>query len=53
MMEPKVIALLLAPLLGGLIWWALLTPGRMAYRYLWKRLPSGKLRDFLIKERKF
>lgn len=42
-------ALLLAPLLGGLIWYFLLMPGRVLSRYLWKRLPDGRLRRLLFK----
>lgn len=43
-------AALLAPLLGGLIWWLLLAPGKAAYRWLWRKIPDGKLRDLLLKK---
>lgn len=42
-------ALLLAPIVGPLVWFALLIPGRMFSRWLWKRLPDGRLRRVLFK----
>lgn len=44
-------AAILAPILGPAIWWALFGPGRVVYRFLWRTLPNGKVRDFLLKER--
>jgi hypothetical protein len=40
-------AALIAPMVAG----ALYLPGKLVYRYLWRRMPDGKLRDFLLKER--
>jgi hypothetical protein len=45
-------AALLAPLLGPLLWWLLFAPGRVIYRYLWRTMPEGKLRRFLLRERR-
>jgi hypothetical protein len=40
-------AALLAPIVGGVIY----LPGKLVYRWLWKRMPDGKLRTFLLKDR--
>lgn len=50
-MTPTLWAALLAPLLGGLIWWLLFLPGRVAYRWLWRHMPEGRLRTFLLRDR--
>jgi len=40
-------AALLAPVLAPLIY----LPGKLVYRWLWKRMPEGRLRSFLLKDR--
>jgi hypothetical protein len=40
-------AVLLTPVVGGLLY----LPGKLVYRWLWKRMPDGRLREFLLKER--
>lgn len=51
MMKTMLIAALLAPTLGTLIWYLIFLPGRKFSDYLWKKMPEGKLRTFLTKER--
>ena len=48
MQNTTVWALLLAPFIGGLIWWLLLMPGRLVSRWLWRVLPEGRLRRVLF-----
>lgn len=46
-MLTTVLAIIVAPLLAPLMYW----PGRMAARWLWKRLPDGRLKTVLFKDR--
>lgn len=48
-MKPWMWAVLLAPIIGPIIWYALMLPGRLISRWLWRRLPDGKLRRLLFK----
>jgi hypothetical protein len=47
-MTPTLWALLLAPIVGPLIGYLLFLPARAFARWLWKRLPDGKLRRTLL-----
>lgn len=49
-MKPIYWAALLAPIIGPAMWWVLQGPGRVAYRYLWKKLPDGRLRRVLLRK---
>jgi hypothetical protein len=40
-------AVALAPVVAPLLY----LPGKLVYRWLWKRMPEGKLRTFLLKDR--
>lgn len=44
-------AAVLAPIVGGLFWWAIQQPAKWVHDYLWKRMPEGRFRDFLFKQR--
>lgn len=50
-MKATYLAALLAPILGPLIWWLLFTPGRLLHNWLWRVMPEGRLRRFLLRER--
>lgn len=52
MTKETAIAIFLAPLIGTAGWWLIFQPGRWAYRYLYKRLPEGRLRRLLLTERR-
>lgn len=52
MQTSTVVAILLAPILGPVLWYGLLLPGRMLSRWLWKSLPEGRLRRILLKDTK-
>ncbi len=41
-------AALLAPVVGAGFWWLVMYPGRKLADALWKRLPDGRLRKFLL-----
>jgi hypothetical protein len=43
-------AVVLAPILGPLIWWGLKAPGRAVHDFLWRRLPDGRLRRMLLRK---
>lgn len=49
MQKTTLVALLLAPLLVPVFRYLFLAPGRYLYRWLWVRLPEGRLRRFLLK----
>jgi hypothetical protein len=42
-------AIALTPILGPLIGYLLFVPGRKFSRWLWKKLPDGRLRNLLLK----
>jgi hypothetical protein len=42
-------ALLLAPILGPIIWYGLMLPGRLISRLLWRHMPEGRLKRILLK----
>ena len=50
MQTSTVVALIVAPLLGGLIWKGLHWPGHVIHDFLWRKLPDGKLRNILLKK---
>jgi hypothetical protein len=52
MQTSTVIALVAAPILGPLIWWTLTRPGAAIHRYLYRRLPEGRLRRVLLMDTK-
>jgi hypothetical protein len=41
-------SLLAAPILGPLIWWAWMYPGRKVRNWIWRSMPDGKLRNLLL-----
>lgn len=43
-------AAVLAPLVGGAFWWLVKRPGQKAHDWLWRRLPEGRLRNFLLRK---
>jgi hypothetical protein len=43
------IAAILTPILGPLVWWALNLPGKLASRLIWKYMPYGRLRTLLLR----
>jgi hypothetical protein len=49
MQTSTIVAAVLAPTLGGGIWWLLQRPGKWVSDRLWKRLPEGRLRRVLLK----
>lgn len=49
-MDSKLWAALLAPIIGGAIWWLLLRPGRIVHDWLWRKLPDGRLRRILFQK---
>lgn len=46
-----VIAVALAPLLVPFYRWAFTRPGKWAHDWLWRTMPDGRLRTFLLKPR--
>ena len=50
MQKSTIIALVIAPLLGPVIWWLLMWPGRQVRDLLWRKLPEGRLRRVLLKD---
>lgn len=48
-MDATLWAAVLAPILGPLIWWALLKPGRGLNDWLWRKMPEGRLRSILLR----
>lgn len=48
MQTSTIVAAVLAPILGPALWWAYTRPGAAVHRYLWKRLPEGRLRRILL-----
>jgi len=48
--KSTMIAMLLAPLVGGTIWWLFFRFAKIAHDFLWKRLPEGRLRRLLLKK---
>lgn len=53
-MQPSTtIAIILAPLLGPVIWWFLLYPGKKLMRWVWRKMPYGKLRTLLLTDLTF
>lgn len=46
------IAVVLTPILGPLLWWIIWAPAKAAHNYLWRRLPDGRMRRLLLKERR-
>lgn len=50
MEKSTVLAIVLAPILGGLIWYLLLMPGRLISRLAYKHLPDGWLRRTLLRK---
>lgn len=49
-MESKWLALLLAPILGPLIWAAFYWLAKKGHDYLWRRIPDGRLRSLLFRK---
>jgi hypothetical protein len=49
MQKTTVIALLLAPILGPILWWAFMLPGRYVSRLIWKHMPDGRLKRILLR----
>jgi len=45
------LAIFLAPLVGVAGWWLLLQPGRWVHRFLYRRLPDGRIRRLLLSEK--
>lgn len=43
-------AALLAPFLGGAIWWLLMWPGRLLHDFLWRRVRNPTMRKLLFKD---
>ncbi len=37
-----------APIAVPVAWWILTRPGKALHRFLWKRLPDGRLRRILL-----
>lgn len=50
MQKETIIALVLAPIIGGAMWYVLLLPGRYVSRWVWKYMPEGRLRNLLLKK---
>lgn len=48
-MKPWMWVIILTPILGPILWYALMLPGRLFSRWLWKRIPDGRLRRLLFK----
>lgn len=44
----QIVALVTAPIAVPVAWWILTRPGKVLHRYLWKRLPDGRLRRALL-----
>lgn len=45
------LAIALGVIAAPFIRYLFLLPGRLLYRFLWKRLPDGRLRSLLLKKR--
>lgn len=50
MTTTQMIAVVLSPLIGGLVWWLFFRAGKAGHDFLWRKLPDGKLRRFLLKK---
>jgi hypothetical protein len=50
MTRTDMIAVALAPLVGGLVWWLFFRAAKFGHDYLWRRLPEGRLRRFLLRK---
>jgi hypothetical protein len=50
-MKPWMWVVVIVAIVGPLGRYVLWLPGRMAYRWLWRHMPEGKLRSFLLKKR--
>lgn len=50
MQTRDMIAVALAPLIGGAIWWLFFRFAKIAHDFLWERLPEGRLRRLLLKK---
>lgn len=46
--KTQIIAVAIAPIAVPIAWWILTRPGKALHRYLWKRLPEGRLRRALL-----
>ena len=44
------LAVALAPLIGGLVWWLFFRAAKFGHDYLWRRLPEGRLRRLLLRK---
>ncbi|MCZ8113805.1 hypothetical protein [Silanimonas sp.] len=51
MTKETALAIFLAPIVGTFCWWLIFQPARWGYRYLYRRMPEGRLRRLLLKER--
>jgi len=51
MQKETAIAIVIAAVAAPLVRYVFLLPGRWGYRYLWKHMPEGRLRSFLLKKR--
>lgn len=50
MQKTTIIAILLAPILGPVMWYAFMLPGRYVSRLIWKHMPEGRLKRILLKK---
>ena len=46
----QVVTLMLAPTLVPIVWWILTRPGKRVLRYLYAKLPEGRLRRLLLRK---
>jgi hypothetical protein len=44
------LAVVLAPTIGGLIWWFFFKIAKSGHNFLWMRLPDGRIRRFLLRK---
>jgi len=49
-MESKWWTVALAPIVGPILWWLLLRPGKWLHDWLWRRVPDGWLRRMLFRK---
>ena len=50
MTQTDMIAVVAAPLLGGLLWWLFFRAAKVGNDFLWKWLPDGRLRRLLLRK---
>lgn len=50
MTTTDMLAVAAAPLVGGVLWWVFFRTGKFGHDLIWRYLPDGKLRRFLLRK---